>query len=121
MVRTLVAAVSVAVACHAVAHAAANTSPGKATVAAAAQGVTLSDQSYSALLTATIAKGKAKSLLVVEATMTLTGTANTADIVPMVNGMWLEPGPAYADLKFSGASFATVSGVWFLDLDAAEA
>ena len=105
----------------ALAFGAASTSPGKNAVAVSAQNVTLTTQFYAPLVTGVIQKGKARSLLVVEGKMTLFGTANTADIVPRVNGVVLEPGPAWGDLKFSGASSITISGSWFLDVDAAEA
>lgn len=71
------------------------------------------------LLTATIQKGKRHRMLMIQASLDYTGAdATLLGIAPTVNG-WLAEGSRSVMYCTSGAC-DTVSGSWWLDLDAAE-
>lgn len=73
------------------------------------------------LLTATLIKGKAKSVLAIQATITTnTGADGTLHMLPNVNGVAVQGTTVNQTCAFSVAH-CTVSGTWWLDLDAAEA
>ena len=73
------------------------------------------------LLTATIAKGKKKNVIAVEAMLTASnGPALKFTIRPTVNGVAMEPGGAAAQAGCSASVPCTATGTWWLDLDAAE-
>jgi hypothetical protein len=76
------------------------------------------------LLTASIEKGKKKYVLVVEATLSSGSSpvSNYLEFGPRVNGVEMEPGypnPNFV-LQACGGDPCTLTGTWWLDLDAAE-
>jgi hypothetical protein len=78
-----------------------------------------------ALLDATIAKGKKKHVLVVEATLS-SGFSSVFSYLILgttVNGVEMEPGRPNPNFVVQGCSGVpcTLTGTWWLDLDAAEA
>lgn len=88
-------------------------------VAAQTDAFDLTNDPDSLILEATIKKGLKKRVVTVEATVT-TSAPITFEFWPTVNGIPVGPAPAHGDLKFSGALGLSASGVWWLDLDAAE-
>jgi hypothetical protein len=109
-----------------------NTSPGNNAVFASKSSVSLPGCSRTAILTATIKIGKSNHVLMVQAMMLfegqlppVTGPA-VIDASPTVNGIGMEPeaGPTHFSMTQqcpANVTFCTVSGVFWLDLDVAEA
>ena len=111
-----------------------DTSPGTNAVFASRPGVTIPDCRGGAatLLTATIKEGGTKSVLEVEAMLLferqLAPIAGPARITvrPIVNGVFMEPSKDVTPFPLSqqcpaDIAFCTVSGMFWLDLDVAEA
>jgi hypothetical protein len=109
-----------------------NTSPGNTAVFASKSGVSLPGCTRTTILTATIKAGKPKSILMVQAMMLfegqippVTGPA-VIDASPTVNGVAMEPGSGATHFSMaqqcpSNITFCTITGMFWLDLDAAEA
>jgi hypothetical protein len=111
------------------------TSPGKNSVFLSASGLSLqSGLQTASLLTATINKGKKKTVVAVEGMLTDIGQTSgprTEHIWTEINGIGIEPEtsnvsyvaqvncPTITISPFSG--LCTVTGTWWLDIDAAEA
>jgi hypothetical protein len=73
------------------------------------------------LLTATIAKGKKKKVLAIEASLvTSSGAVGTLELAAEVNGVAPE-GQSVNQACTAGTQHCTLVGTWWLDLDAAEA
>jgi hypothetical protein len=99
---------------------AASTSPGKSS-AFESSGFMFVPASPATLLTATIAKGKKKKVLAIEATLsTDTGASGVLEIRPLVNDVAVEGGVVSVACQ-PGLVHCSVSGSWWLDVDAAEA
>jgi hypothetical protein len=97
-----------------------STSPGK-TSAFESASINALTVGTADLLTATLLKGKAKNVLAIEATMTTnTGGDGTLHMVPTVNGVAVQGTTVNQPCAFTVAH-CTVTGTWWLDLDAAEA
>jgi hypothetical protein len=97
----------------------ASTSPGKNSAFESASLTNLST-APAPLLTATIAKGKKKRVLAIEASLTTdSGAAGVLEIRPFVNGFATE-GQAAQVTCAPSLLHCTVSGTWWLDIDAAE-
>lgn len=97
----------------------ASTSPGKNS---AFESASLTNLAFTpaTLLTATIAKGKKKKVLAIEASLTTnTGAAGVLEIRPFVNNFATE-GQAVQVVCVPSLPHCTVSGTWWLDIDAAE-
>lgn len=105
------------------------TSPGKNAVFVSASNLSLPTSGTATLLTGQITKGKKKTVLAIEAMLTSIGQFSgprTDTISPTVNGITVEPASSALALvncpTISSTSFAcTVTGTWWLDIDAAEA
>jgi len=98
---------------------AASTSPGKNAVFASGSGICPTGGT-SVVLSATIAKGKANHVLTVQAT-TLANASGAFLLMnpPNVNGVFMETANVFGDC--ANESTCTLNGMWWLDLDAAEA
>ena len=73
------------------------------------------------LLTATISKGKNRTVVAVEAMITASaGPALKFTIRPTVNGVDMEPSGAASQEGCSASIPCSATGTWWLDLDAAE-
>jgi len=99
---------------------AASTSPGKN---AAFESATINPIPVppATLLTATILKGKKRTVLAVEAMLTASaGPALKFTIRPTVNGVDMEPQGAASQEGCSASIPCSATGTWWLDLDAAE-
>ncbi len=103
---------------------AASTSPGKSSAYESSNGNVLST-SDATLLTATIAMGRSKSVVEVTATVHYdVGVVTTEPTLTVtVNGVTAQPttGGFYTNINQRCSAACTVSGNWWLDLDAAEA
>jgi hypothetical protein len=108
------------------------TSPGKNSVFVSASSLTLpSTGDDSTLLTATITKGKKKTVVAIEGMLTKIGSLTGPRIEriwPTINGILVEPGesgePDVAQVNCPTINltlFCTITGTWWLDIDAAEA
>ena len=104
---------------------AASTGPGKKSAFESSDfGIGDIPQAVATLLTATIAKGKKKNVLVVEATLSSGASSISSYLIlgTTVNGVEMEPGypnPNFV-LQSCGGGLCTLTGTWWLDLDAAE-
>jgi hypothetical protein len=101
-----------------------NTGPSRMAVFASIDDVTIGfGPGAQSVLFATITKGKKHRVLTVESMLSIYSAAGPASLlmVPLVNGIPLNPvSKAAAQLCTTGAQ-CSVTGVWWLDLDAAEA
>lgn len=99
---------------------AASTSPGKNS---AFESGTINPlgSGFPTLLTATIAKGKKKKVLAIEASLASgSGALGVLELSVEVNGVAVE-GPIVNQSCAVGVQHCTVVGTWWLDVDAAEA
>ena len=98
------------------------TSPGRNAAAEAAFIFDLQPPGGPPLLTATLIRGRAKRLLMIDATMVMNDDGPVQiSIGPLVNGVGVWPNSAAVE-HCGAAEFAcTASGHWWLDLDTAEA
>jgi hypothetical protein len=98
-----------------------NTSPGRNAVAAATFVLDVEPPGGAAVLTATLTRGRAKRLLMIDATMVMNDDGPVVmSLGPLVNGVGAWPNAA-AIGHCGAAEFAcTVTGHWWLDLDATE-
>jgi hypothetical protein len=115
-----------------IAYGDASTSPGKHSVHASANDLSLPGFQTSAvltpLLTGTIAKGLPKRILMVHGLLTSIGAGENAYIKPRCNGVDFEPTDDFGNGSASSVNCpadatlaCSASGSWWLDLDAAEA
>ena len=103
----------------------ADTSPGKSAVHKSQAGVSVTT-SFTQLISATIQKGKKKRVL--ELDLTLIDTGNSAGFIgvgPVINGLPLVMEPTATHLQLAdcpgSTNRCTATGLFWLDLDAAEA
>jgi hypothetical protein len=102
---------------------AASVSPGKASVWTTQTGVLDMGGNFPTV-TAQILKGKAKSVLEIHVDVSITGNPSMGAVfaVPNVNGgMPPSPNSLFQQCSATSTEICTVSGVFWLDLDAAEA
>lgn len=109
-----------------------NTSPGNTAVFVSKSSVRLPGCSRTGVLTATLTKGKPNHVLMVQAMMLfegqlppVTGPA-VIDAIPTVNGIFMEPSAGTTHFSMTqqcptNVTFCTIAGMFWLDLDAAEA
>jgi hypothetical protein len=95
---------------------------GKNAAFAADTGILLNDglTGNSTLLTASLAKGKKKSVVAVEAAMQVEPGPTLPSLEVEVNGVPANGPVVAADCKNTGAARCPLAGSWWLDLDAAE-
>jgi hypothetical protein len=98
-----------------------STSPGKESAFESASITPLPVGDTGVLLTASLVKGKKKRVLAIHATLaTNTGAMGVLHLLPNVNGVAVQ-GTTLNEPCDPSLAHCTVSGSWWLDLDAAEA